>query len=374
MRTMIKTLSGAAAILFMSSMVFIQAVHAEFTTPRNAQVNGGITATAQTINDSRVKNELLASVDLGISVTQGSGEWFMGIEGNTSLRDGGISTLLYEANGDAGTAVDRDNNGRFQVSELYYISPLKQGKLQVGLMDVTGILDTSRVANDETTQFLGAGLTYNATIEFPGYTLGLSYQFARSADSPMYTIFIGSSNGLHDNPNRSYSELVSISDEGKGAFAAAEVLLPNSSLATRLGIWMNSADHTVLSGAGGNEVNYGVYGSIDGSLRKTNWNMRLGMANDKVAEAARFLALAAEHPFSRANVGMGLARTWLSSKDVTPNRGDRTQFEAYARFPMSDQMHISPSVQWIRNSGFDSSNTVIPDKATIYSVRMQYQF
>ena len=371
---MIKTLSGAAATFATTSLLCMQTAYGEFTPPRNAQVNGGLTTTAQAIDDSRIKNELLASVDLGISITQGAGEWFMGIEGSTSLRDGGISELLPETNGDAGTAVDRDNNGRFQVSELYYIAPLKQGKLQAGLIDVTGILDTSRVANDETSQFLGAGLTYNATIEFPGYTLGLSYQFAKSTDSPMYTFFIGSSNGLQENPKRSYAELVSITDEGKGAFAAAEVLLPNPSTATRLGVWMSSADHALLSGAGGNEYNYGVYGSIDGSIRKTNWNVRLGMANERVAEAARFLALAAEYPFSRANVGMGLARTWVSSKDATPGRGDRTQFEAYARFPMSEQLHISPSVQWIRNSSFDSSNTVIPNEATIYSVRMQYHF
>ena len=70
----------------------MQTAYGEFTPPRNAQVNGGLTTTAQAIDDSRIKNELLASVDLGISITQGAGEWFMGIEGNTSLRDGGIAS------------------------------------------------------------------------------------------------------------------------------------------------------------------------------------------------------------------------------------------------------------------------------------------
>ncbi len=85
----------------------------------------------------------------------GPGLWTLYVEGNTTPRNNGISSVLGEANADIGSALDGDDSGRLQVSELHYAISLASGELVTGLIDASSFLDASKVANDETAQFLG---------------------------------------------------------------------------------------------------------------------------------------------------------------------------------------------------------------------------
>lgn len=336
-------------------------------------VEGGITAVLQSADDKAIDSELLASFDLVTTIPAGGGRWVVYVEGNTSPRNEGVSALLGEANADAGSALDRDGNGRLQVSEFHYFHALGEGLLVSGLLDVTSTLDTSEVANNETQQFLSTSLVNNPTIGFPDYSLGVVYN--REFDEARgYSLAVTSSHGLADNPDASYAQLVDIGASGKGIFAAAEGQWPAAGTKLHAGMWVNTADHARLDGKPGMKKNYGLYLVVDGQLANTLWNVRAGLANDEVSPAAQFLSAAVERPMNRATLGLGLAFTGLSSKDATPNRDDMLQAEAYLRFAPRADMSLTPSVQWLNNSGFDSSGQPLDSDQLLLSFRLNYTF
>jgi hypothetical protein len=336
-------------------------------------VEGGITTVLQSADDKAIDSELLASFDLVTTFPAGGGKWVVYVEGNTSPRNQGVSALLGEANADAGSALDRDGNGRLQVSELHYFHALGEGLLVSGLVDVTGTLDTSEVANNETQQFLSTSLVNNPTIGFPDYSLGVVYN-REFDESRGYSLALTSSHGLADNPDASYSQLVDIGESGKGVFAAAEGQWPVAGTKLHAGVWMNTADHARLDGQSGMKKNYGLYLVVDGKLASTLWNVRAGLANDEVSQAAQFLSAAVERPMNKASLGLGIAFTGLSSKDATPNQDDMLQAEAYLRFAPRADVSLTPSVQWLSNSGFDSSGQPLDSDQLLLSLRLNYTF
>lgn len=341
----------------------------------NARIEGGITITTQHADDSRIDDEAFASIDLVATVAAGAGEWVIYVEGNTSPQNDAVSTLIGEANADAGSALDRDDNGRLQISELHYSIPAFAGDLTVGLIDSTGFLDTNNVANDETTQFLGSTLVNNPTIEFPDYTLGAAYHRYNKEQAFAYTVFVGSSHGLGDNTNKSYSQLVEVDETGKGVFAAAELFFDWNNLGIRTGVWLNSADHANLDGSGdGKENNSGLYAGIDGKYGQAKWNIRLGIADDDVSTIESFASFAFEHPFIGHTVGAGITHSSLSDKATTAGMDDTLQAEAYLRYEFANNLQFTPSVQWIENSDFDSSNTSYDDGLLLVSLRLNYAF
>jgi hypothetical protein len=341
---------------------------------QDVAVEAGITVVAQGANDSAADSELTSSFDLVANLPLDGGELVVYVEGNTSPSSHGVSALLPEANADAGSALDRDGNGRLQVSELHYLRRLDEhGALIIGLLDPTASLDTSEVANDETTQFLDTSLVNNPSIEFPDYTLGMVYNREMS-DNFGFTLLLTGSNGLGDNPDASYAQLVDVNDDGKGVFAAAELGFARSDYVVRGGVWINTADHAELDGPDDSEDNYGVYAVVDGAVGEGAWNVRLGAANDKVSQTAGFASVAVEYPAGPAMLGLGVARSWLSDEDKTPDLDDATQAEVYARFDVRDSFSLTPSLQWLENSGFDASNSVVDDSVLVYSLRANLIF
>ena len=115
--------------------------------------------------------------------------------------------------------MNKDSKGRLQLSELYYqyrFSSTQQ--ISVGLLDMSGFFEQSRIASDETTQFLGTYFTGNPLIEFQDYTLGMVYEHELVKDVALRAA-VSSSNGLADNSTRSYNDVLSITELEKGVFA-----------------------------------------------------------------------------------------------------------------------------------------------------------
>lgn len=340
---------------------------------RAIEFEGGVTITAQHAGDAAMDDELLGSVDLVTKMPTGAGMVVLYLEGNSTPRENGVASLIGESNGDAGSALDKDDNGRLQVSELHYARKAGAGKLTLGLVDVTGFIDTNAVANDETTQFLGTSFVLNPVIEFPDYTLGGVYHRELAEDTSLSVALTGS-NGLADNPERSYSELTDVGEGGKGVFTAIEGGFPLASAQIGLGAWLNTADHARLDATATDENNYGVYSNIDFAVGEANVNVRLGWADDTVSQADTFIGVAAEMPTSLAPLGVAIGRIGLADDAEAPGADDITQAEAYLRFELHEQFQLTPSVQWIENTGFDSSDTVLDADQTIYSVRGNYTF
>jgi len=352
----------------------IESRHGAVTMPdQPIAVEGGFTAIVQASNDSNIDAEATSSFDLVTTLPAGKGKWVIYIEGNTSPRTDGVSNQLGEANADAGSALDRDGNGRLQVSEAHYFYPLGNGLLVSGLLDVTTSLDDSEVANDETSQFLSSSLVNNPTIGFPDYSLGVTYNREKAEDWG-YTLALTSSNGLADNPNASYSQLVDVDAEGKGVFAAAEGQWPVVSTQLHVGVWINTADHARLDGDTDTEHNYGLYLSVDGRIATSSWNLRAGIANDEVSQASEFLSAAIEYPFSSTTLGLGIAYTGLSDQDDTPDLDDTLLAEGYLRFTPYEDLSVSPIVQWISNSNFDASGDPLDEDQILASLRLSYVF
>lgn len=344
--------------------------------PRPPAIEGGVTAVFQHADDRRIEDEVVASLDLVATLPAGPGEWTLYVEGNTTPRSRGVSSMLPGANADAGTALDADGDGRLQVSELHYALDGAGGRWTLGVFDPKGFLDTSTVANDETTQFLGAPLVNNPTIKFPDYTPGIVYAREAQGTIPGFTLALTSSNGLADNEDRSYSELFSVGQEGKGVFAAAELLWGGQDSALQLGAWVNSAEHERWDGTG-TTSNYGLYGVLNWPLGGGTMGARIGLANPEVAEAENFVSLAWEHPLTQGSVGIGVGHAEASDefRAADPgNVGNLTQAEAYARFDVLKELQVTPSVQFIRNSGLLRSETGFDRSAVVAGLRVNYIF
>jgi len=335
-------------------------------------VKVGFSMTFQTASRSDVRNEALASFDLLSTLQLGTGELAVYVEGSTTPRRNGVSSVLVEANGDAGSALDGNGNGRLQVSELHYVWPVLSSYLYTGLINPTGLLDSSDVANDETRQFIGASFVNNPSIDFPDYTLGVAWHLSRDTTKLGAVIFFGSSHGIADNPSASYSELFDIKDSGKGVFAAAELYLPVRGTTIRSGIWVNSADHERFEQHSVHSRNYGIYANIDGQAGEGQWNLRLGVANEDVSDEAFFAATVLEYPLADMALGMGLAYTGLSDKIKDTQADDMTQTEVYARFTLPGQFELTPSIQWLQNSGFNKSNSRVASDAWVGTLRLTW--
>jgi len=321
-------------------------------------IEGGFTIPFQTESSRDTQSEISASFDLLSTLPFGTGKLSIYVEGNTTPRRNGVSSVLAETNGDTGSALNGNGDGRLQVSGLHYAWPVSFGYLYIGLINPTGFLDSSEVANDETRQFIGTSFINNPSIDFPDYTLGVAWHVNDNLVQPGLVMFFSSSNGLGDNPDASYSELIDVGDSGKSVFAAAELYLLWRELSIRSGGWINTADHERLNRPGSYTSNYGIYTSIDGKTGGGQWNLRLGIANEDVYEADSFVATTLEYNLKHIVSGVGIAHTWVSSQVPNKELHDMTHAEIYARFSLPYRYEVTPSLQWLHNSGFNASSSV----------------
>ena len=166
------------------------------------EVAGGATLVAQTTSDDRIRREVVGSADLFLDLHLGPATVHVYVEAGSSPSRGGVSQLLGEANTDAGTALDARRRGRLQISEAKLLLPLgKRATLTGGLLDATGYLDVSRIANDENLFFLGVPFVNNPTIEFPDYALGVVLERPAAPSGGLgLSGLLTSSYGLADNP------------------------------------------------------------------------------------------------------------------------------------------------------------------------------
>ncbi len=319
-------------------------------------VEGGLTFTWQGGDDSRARDELLASFDLSATLPLGSGELVAYFEGNVTPREQGVSSRFAEANADAGSALDGNGRGRLQLSELHYRLPLASSTFYLGLLDPARFLDASDIANDETRQFISADLVNDPSIALPDYTIGLAWHDNSDPARADMTLFVSSSNGLADNPDASYRELLDLGADGKGLFTAAEFYLPHGDGIWRIGAWLNSAPHARFD-ASGERIASGLYASIDGRFGATHWNLRLGLADPRVVEAARFIGIALSRSVGAADAwGLGWTHTGLSPHARDAGFGDIEHGEFWWRHGFESQLTLSASLQWLRNSGFETAN------------------
>lgn len=338
------------------------------------QFSGGVTGIVLSTDDNRIGTDQTASADFDIERATRNGSWFVYVEANTTLDVNAASTVLVESNADAGTALDVDRDGRVQVSELNYRLDRPGERLTVGLLDPSSYLDRSRITNDENVQFLGVSFVNNPTIEFPDYTIGAAYERAARNRVPQINAVITSSNGIADNPNLSYSQLIQVVEDTKGVFGAVGVGWLNEAGFVRVGTWFNTRDHREIGGTGTDADNYGVYTVLGRSWDRHGVSLRLGLANDKVTEGSKFVALAYRVRWRDHAIGVGAARTYLSDRETDPTLDDSTQIEIFGRSALTAAAHVTLSVQRLKHSSFHALASDPRSSITIAGARFHYSF
>lgn len=347
---------------------------AGLATAADWDISGGLVITHQSANQSHIKDETEASADLIISRQLQVGKLLGHIEGSTTPKLSGVSGILPEANGDVGSALDKDNEGRVQISELYYQVEFNTNQvLSTGLIDVSGFFGQSNIASDESTQFLGASFTGNPTIEFPDYTLGLVYEHPLE-NGPVLRAAIASSNGIADNTERSYSQLLAVESEDKGLFAIASSSWEVDTWLLRVGAWINTADHDSIDGNSNNLSNYGSYLLAGYQQGLHAFDFRLGLANKKVSLASAFTSLGYQYKQGDYVIGSGVARAYLSNKEPNAALDDTTQYEIYARYSLTPTTFITGDIQHIVNSNFGLLNENRDKGITVYGLRLSHLF
>ena len=335
------------------------------------EVTGNAVMTHQTTNKSAVGNETAGSADLLVQRQSGAGTWLAHIEASSTPKLTGVSAFLPEANADVGTALDKDSEGRIQASELYYSHSFTEDRtLSLGLIDVSGFFEQSRIASDETTQFLGAFFVGNPTIEFPDYTQGIVYE-AGLSEGVVLRAALASSEGLADNPERSYSQLLTVED-GEGVFAIASASRESNHWLLRAGIWLNTADDQTLEITQESENSYGAFMLAGFQQGRHSANIRLGLANPDVSMGAAFTSVAYRYQLGRYTAGAGLGRTFLSAKEPATELDDSNQYELFLRYSASKNFFLTADLQRIENSNFGIAPDNRNQHATIYGVRLTW--
>lgn len=326
-------------------------------------------------DDHRIDEDRTASVDLILERATQRGRWLAYIEGNTSPSPRRASSALPETNADAGTALDPDRRGRLQLSELNYRWRLgNDGGLTLGYLDPSSYLDRSRITNDENVQFLGVSFVNNPTIEFPDYTLGIVYERPARGGRPQINAVVTSSNGLADNPNVSYSQLLEVSDDDKGTFAALGLGWLNERGLVRVGTWINTRPHTSLDGLDSGRENYGAYAVLGREWGHHGLNLRLGIANDEVSRGKRFVAAAYRWRVGRHALGIGGADSALSDTARDALHDDLRQVEIFGRLAVAPGTHVTVSLQRLTHSSFVADPGNPGHRARVLGIRLHHTF
>lgn len=312
----------------------------------------GLTWISSLADDSRVGGGNTLSMDFVVTKWFGKNMLTLYAEGSTTPPG---QVVLEEGNGDAATALDSNSNGRFQISELHIKRYTPWGEYIYGpLIDAASYLDSSEVANDETSKFLAPALVNNTTMQMPDYTVGFALHYNSVKKRPGFTLFLSSSHGLADNPDHSYSALYDLDAADKGGFVAVESYLNLQTSILRLGAWgrSDSGHHN------------GVYANADLYRGKLgNWNLRWGQAQGEVSDVSDFSSISWEKEFAGKLLGLGYA-------DQISNGIHASTTETYLRFILADGLELTPAVQWLVNPGFDSSGTDFNAHQTLYQLRL----
>lgn len=338
------------------------------TSKRNADINKAITGSV----------DLVIDADLGFGMLHIYGE-------GASTADISASSLVGGSNADAGTAATAAGKGRIQLSEISFGFDVGALNSNIGVLDLTAFADATTTANDEGVQFLADALVNNPTIAFPDYSPAIVFNYGEE-DGVQFTVLMANAYGLGDNPRANYSQLFRFGNtptgERKGLFSLAELRLPLSSFGLTIGSWHSSMEAARYDGAGNDKSTFGGYANIDGALDDLAWSARVGFNSGKTditggvnsfASFSTEYAINEQHAFGAGVAHSGLLNDYKTS--LAPNSGANTTVaEIYYRWQITDEISISPDLQYHHNA--NNLSTATPSdvfgSAWVYGLRIQF--
>ncbi len=332
-----------------------------------------------------IKKPGTASIDLIMDTDLGFGTLHLYGEGG-STADVSATTLVGGANGTAGTAATATGKGRFQLSEISFDADLSALNIELGVMDFSVRADETTTASEEDEQFLAEVLTVNASIAFPVYSPGIVVNYGEE-DEISFTLQAANAYGLLDNPEASYAQMLKIgktpTGEKKGLFSLAELRLPitaGDSMLT-VGGWHSTKELTRIDGTKNDNNTTGAYINLNSHIGDTAWSVRGGFNNAKtemLEGVSSFYSLSLEHEITEQHAfGLGLAYSGVRSDfkaSLAPNTGANTTVgEIYYRWQITDEIAISPDIQYHHNANNLASATPadVFGNVWVYGLRIQ---
>lgn len=325
-----------------------------------------LTSTYQTTNKSDVKSEALYSIDLEVEHYFDDMGLFLWLEHSSEPEKNGVSTNVEDANSDAGTT-----SRRSQFSSFYLFGDIdKQGEYgwQLGLAEISTLIDNSDFANNEVTQFLSAGLVNNKTIVFPDYALSGRVQDLAAFKHFGYRFVLSSAAGMAENEGN-YADLFSLDLGHKGIFGAIELVSDSDKHKANLGYWKNTADDV---------QGYGVYLSLDYFTNSGAINMRYGQADSLRSQAIptgrennssiEGVSIS-EDPWAKqffsltfsTQVNSGtLAYGYSFTRSNTLSKAISQEWEIYYRLPIYQDIYVTPAIQHRNDTEHNSSGYWFP--------------
>lgn len=347
----------------------------------------GVTGIGQQISkrNGDIDKEVTESVDLVIDADLGFGILHVYGEG-ASTADTSASSLVAGSNADAGTAATQAGKGRVQLSEISFGTDIGMLNVNFGVIDLTGLADATDAANDERVQFLADVLVNNPTIAFPDYTPAIVVNFGEQ-DGIQLTALTANAYGLGDNPNGNYAQLFKFNNtptgEKKGLFSLAELRMPiaQADLLLTLGGWHSSMEVARYDGTGNDKNTFGGYVNLDSQIGNTAYSIRGGYNNAKTEITGgvnSFVSVSIEHAIIEQHAfGAGVAYSSLHNDYKTALAGagaNTTVTEIYYRWQVTDEVAISPDIQYHHNANnlsAGAANTVFGN-VWVYGVRMTF--
>jgi len=347
------------------------------------EIEAGVTVVTQQLDseNSEIDKDLTASADLVLQAEAGPGKLYLYLEGSTTP-DTSASSIVSGANADAGTAVDRDGDGRVQISELYYIFLNSRMSLNTGVIDLTAFADASLTSNCERTQFVSAPLVNNPAIQFPDYVPAVVFTYAEE-DEPGFIGVLSGTHGIGDNPKRTYDELFDLGKDidglSKGLFALTELGLPVME-GLRLGAWLSTDEQEEFATGEVEDFRLGLYANLDGRFgESTLWSSRLGWnEGEESAELGLFASFAVEQQFGDDSLGVGAAWQGISGDfaDSLEAEGldakDTVLVELYYRWQLDEHWGLTPHAQFWSNPNFVDDGEGLGSSAWVFGLRLQY--
>ncbi|MDG4812524.1 hypothetical protein P8629_05840 [Hydrogenovibrio sp. 3SP14C1] len=213
-------------------------------TSQHLRYHGGLNLIGQ--STPLLNNGMTASADFWTYYQTEKYSIKLHLEGSTAPEPNTVASDIQYSNADSGTALNKANEGRIQLSELfweYYLSQNDQAML--GIMDASYWLDHSQISNDENRHFIGAAFVGNLTIDFPDYAPAIGV-ILQPRSNVKGTLYVSSAQGLADNQQKSYEALLDTPDDKDGAFIASEGRIGNDNAFISVGVWIHTGPHKSL--------------------------------------------------------------------------------------------------------------------------------
>ena len=365
------------------------------------EIHGGVRlyyqgASVDKIDGKKFSNPSGAGYDADLELTfkpDSKGEFYMRLHSGAGT---GADKIFEEAEeplfANLNTLADSnpDKDGDLQLLEVYYNRSFFGDKVNVllGKTEPFALIDDNEYANDEASQFVGKPFVNNPILDSEdtyGPMIGITMSPADNFEIAVVLQSNDSAGITYSGGEWTQKEKSVYDDVFDQPFYAVQLKyspeLNGLKGNYRIYFWDDSADHIKIGEPANNSSRkpgtadgWGVGVSFDQQVSENiGLFFRAAYGNDDVYEVEKFVSLGASINGlleSRPNDTLGVGVAALIPNDKLENNDTEYHFEAYYRMALSDNLFITPDIQYVINPHGSSDN----DNIFAGMVRAEFSF